>query len=289
MNTCSSVDDEHFRRAPKVPPDKMVESMKLWHELNVVSENEKASEKSRLHSAGPESFKLSRFLPEAASPTCSSLGFNSCRKNRYTVTSSSPILSVQHAAPTLFCPSESANFPQTIPSSRLSSELGGPLPKSSNEEGYKLQPLKVISFSNISSAEWHSPEIKTSTPRPVLKPGVVQAAILHILSIEGWWRARCKPPEEVTLGGRHLHGVAGFPMPVSEPDRIQADSPRFTKQELVQRVLKPPDRMAVRRPSNEVVGKFDFRRGFRRSPNRVRFASSPHIFRCLRTAFEISH
>ena len=157
--------------------------------------------------------------------------------------------------------------------------------------GYvERQPASLVVSKAEMSAHLHSPAPSVALTPLALSPVFLSQAnsLLCLLSLEEWWRARSKPSEEVTLGGRHLHGVTGFPIPVSEPDRVCADSPRFPKQELVRRVLKPPDRMAVRRPSNEVVDKFDFRRGFRRSPNRVLFASSPHVFSCRRTVLKIS-
>ena len=108
------------------------------------------------------------------------------------------------------------------------------------------RPCKVIYSLNIPSAAMHSLETKADVFPPVSRPGNGWASTSCFLSIELCWRARRKPPEEVMLGGRHRRGVAGFLMPVSKPDRVCADSPHFPKQELVRRVLKPPDRMAVR-------------------------------------------
>ena len=83
---------------------------------------------------------------------------------------------------------------QMSPVLSLSSELIGLCPKSSNDEGYKLRPLEVISFSNTLSAEWCSPESKTSALLPVYKPGTTQVFHSCLQSLEGWWLAHCKPP-----------------------------------------------------------------------------------------------
>jgi hypothetical protein len=61
------------------------------------------------------------------------------------------------------------------------------------------------------------------------------------------------------------------------------------QKELVWRVFKLPNRMAIRRPLNEVVNKFENRRGCSHSlSSSAQFASASHIFNCLRTAAEIS-
>ena len=112
----------------------------------------------------------------------------------------SPVLSVQHAAPMLLRLSESVSFLQTALSSQLSSRLSGLSPKFTNDEGYKLRPFKVVSFSKPSSAEWLSLEVTASAQRPlaVLKLGAAQVARPCLQSLEGWWQARRKPPNVVT-------------------------------------------------------------------------------------------
>ena len=68
-----------------------------------------------------ESSEFSQLLLEAVLPMRSSWAPNSCRKVHCMVVSLSSILSIQHAAPVLFCPFESASILQTVPSSQPSS------------------------------------------------------------------------------------------------------------------------------------------------------------------------
>ena len=89
------------------------------------------------------------------------------------------VLLVQRAVPVLLCSSKFASFRQTTLSSQLSSELVGLCPKSSNDKGYKLRPLEVVSFLNTLSAEQRSPETKASDIRPFSKPGITQAYLSY--------------------------------------------------------------------------------------------------------------
>ena len=88
--------------------------------------------------------------------------------------------------PALLRSFESAKLPQNMPSNQPSHELVILFVKSS-DEGYKLRPRKVISLLNTSRVEWHSPEAKASALRSVMKPGVTQVSLVHLLSCEGWW------------------------------------------------------------------------------------------------------
>jgi hypothetical protein len=108
-----------------------------------------------------------------------------------------PSLLAQHATPAPSHLSKSTNLPQTMPSSQPSYELIILFLKSSDDEGYKLRPCKVISLSITSNVEWHSPKAKASALCPVTKPGVTQASLLRLLSCEEWWRACCKLPDVV--------------------------------------------------------------------------------------------
>ncbi len=137
----------------------------------------------------PKSSKLSQSLPEeTVSPHCSSLSLNSCKKICLMISTLSPILSVQHVAPMLLHSSTSAPFPQTVPfPSQPSSGLSRLLAKSPGDGDYNLRPLKVVSLMNASSAEQHSLKIETSALRAVSKPGIIQASLLYILNLEGWW------------------------------------------------------------------------------------------------------
>ena len=285
MNTRSSIDDERIRRAPKAPPDKMTEFVKLRHSLYVVREIEKASVDSRSPGAYPESTKPSRFPSEAATPLCRSLSLQSCKKTRFTVTSLSPVLSAQYEALALLFSPRSALFPQTFPfPSQLSYGLNRLLVKSSENGDYKLRPLKVVSFTDAWS--------------------VAQVYLSYNPSLEGWWRERCKPPNWAVVIRRCLSDVVSTPvtwsamlrspefrtgpLPVSKLNwEWAAPATRRPSLELVWQVLKPPNRMAVRRPLNEVVGKLKFRRGRSHSPNSVRLISSFPVFCCLSTALEI--
>ena len=104
-------------------------------------------------------------------PSASAMPLRHCLNDRMSL-----VLSVQHAVPVLLCSAKFASFRQTTLSSQLSSELIGLCPKSSNDEGYKLRPLEVVSFSNTLSAEQRSPETKASDICPFSKPGQGWAA-----------------------------------------------------------------------------------------------------------------
>ena len=94
------------------------------------------------------------------------------------------LLLAQYAALALLHSSEFANLPQITPSSQQRYEPIIPFPKSSSDEGYSSRPRKVISLSNTSKVEWHSPETKDSTLRTVAKPGGTQFSLLRLLSCE---------------------------------------------------------------------------------------------------------
>ena len=176
-------------------------------------------------------------------------------------------LSVQHAAPVLFRLPESANFLQTMLSSQLSSELVVPFPKPSDDEDYKRRPLKVISLSNTLSTEWHSPGSKTSAPRPVSKLDIMQACLSYSPSLERWWQECYKLPNGAVVIQECVSDVNGPAARLKPDQRWAVSATRRPGLELVWRVLKPPDRMAVRRPLNKVVIKHELRRGHSHSPN----------------------
>jgi hypothetical protein len=313
MNARSSVCDEFVRCTLKGPPDKSRASEDTKEvrrcDVDVVNEESKASVSPRSPGTCPESSKLSRSPPEAAILQCSSLSLHSCKKTRFTVTSLSPVMSVKREIFAPFLSSRSARFSQTFPSpSQPSSGLSGPFPKSSDDEDYKPQPLKVVSLTHASSVEQHSPEIEGSAPYPVLRPGITQTSLSRLPSLEEWWRARCKPPDvmaepeqrnnslvsnnggsSATKRSPLTEAVYTPPIPPSARS-LRMCNPRHTSPELVWRVLQPPDWAAIRRSLNRVVSKFEPRRRNSHSLlGSVRFASSVHVFSCLHTALEISH
>ena len=313
MNARSSVCDEFIRCTLKGPPDKSRASEATKEvqrcDVDVVNEESKASVSPRSPGTCPESSKLSRSPPEAAILQCSSLSLHSCKKTRLTVTSLSPVLSVKREIFAPFFSSRSARFSQTFPSpSQPSSGLSGPFPKSSDDEDYKPQPLKVVSLTHASSVEQHSPEIEGSAPYPVLRPGITQTSLSRLPSLEEWWQARCKPPDvmaepeqrnnslvsnnggsSATKRSPLTEAVYTLPIPPSARS-LRMCNPHHTSPELVWRVLQPPDWAAIRRSLNRVVSKFEPRRRNSHSPlGSVRFASSVHVFSCLHTALEISH
>ena len=183
----------------------------------------------------------------------------------------SPILSVQHAAPLLSHPSESVSLLQTAPLNQPSAELGGLLPKSSDDEGCKLRPIDAVSFSNVLSAGWHLPEAKASAPCLVLKPCIAQASSLRLLSGEGWWQTCCKLPNTAEKPEQRDDSIINKEMGSSETKHLPSAkttaalpvspsirslweySLRHLSPELVAQVLKLPDGMAVRRPLFKIV------------------------------------
>ena len=138
--------------------------------------------------------KLSRSIPKAAAPQCSSLSRQSYNKGRFTVTNLSPFLSVRYVALVL-----------CLSPSRL-------LDKSSEDGGDKLRPLKVVSFTDVWSIKQDSPEIGTSDPRPVSKPDITQAYLSHNPSLEGWRRECYKPPNWAVVSLRCLSSIVSTPV-----------------------------------------------------------------------------
>ena len=109
------------------------------------------------------------------------------------VMNSLPVMPAQQVTPVLCCSNESAPFLRVLPSSsQLSSGLSGLFPKFCDNEEYKPQPCKVVSCMNGLDVERCSPETEHSAPCPVSIPDTTQAFISHLLSLEGWWQARCK-------------------------------------------------------------------------------------------------
>jgi hypothetical protein len=199
----------------------------------------------------------------------------------------------------------SAPFPQAFPfANQPSSGLSRFLAKSSGDGDYRLWPIKTVSLTNTSSAEWHLPETENSDIRPFSKPGMTQAHPSYSPSLEGWWRECRRPLKWVVVIRRCSSNVGSTPvvwgttlrapefqtgpLPISKPSQgWAAPATRRTSIELVWRVLKPPVRMAVQRPLNEVVGKLKPRRGCSHSPKGVWLISSAPLFCCLHTALEI--
>ena len=68
-----------------------------------------------------------------------------------------------------------------------SSGLSRFLAKSPGDGDYRLRPIKTVSLTNTSSAEWRLPETENSNIRPFSKPGMTQAHLSYSPSLEGWW------------------------------------------------------------------------------------------------------
>ena len=215
----------------------------------------------------------------------------------------SPVLSVQHAAPVLIRPSESASLLQMAPLNQPSAELGGLLPKSSDDEGCKLRPIKAVSFSNAPSAGWRLPKAKASAPHLVLKPCITQASSLHILSGEGWWQTCRELPNTTEKPERRDDSVINKEMGSNKTKRLPSAkttaalpfspsirslweySLRHPSPELVAQVLKPPNGMAVQRPLFKIV--INTRR--LGEPHHIlccEISSLRLVFRCRCTALE---
>jgi len=304
-NARSSTDDEFVRQPSKVPPDKMTAPVTLRHVLNVVSENEKASEKPRSPGVCPESYELSQSLPEVVSPHCSSLSLHSCKKIRFTVTNLSPVSSTLHAILSPLPSSESVVSQQAVPSDWSSPDLSRLNVKSFHDGDREQRPSKAVSSTNGLNARLHSPEVETRALRPVSKHDSAQVSLPCIMSLEGWWRVRCKPPNIAVEPERRNSNVvsktidssatkhlppakAAFGLPRSSVRSLRMCNLRYPRPELVWRVLKPPNWAAIRRSLNRVVDKFELRRRTSCLPLSSTLASSSHVFSCLQTAIEIS-
>ena len=102
--------------------------------------------------------------------------------------------------------------------------------------------------------------------RPVSKPGIAQVSLPHLPSLEGWWRARCKPPNVVvepkrcsgSVINRSFDSSATKHLPSAEaalalPNPASAYLPQMPdlhRLSLVLRdvwVLKPPNKVAYTR------------------------------------------
>ena len=106
---------------------------------------------------------------------------------------------------------------------------------------------------------------------PVSKPGIAQVSLLHLLSLEGWWRARCELPSAAVEPGqrnssvaskniglsvaKHLPSVEAAPtLPISPSAHLLwMFDLHDSSLELVVRVRKPPDRAAYIGFLNEAI------------------------------------
>ena len=239
--------DEFACRVLKVTPDKAMEPDNLQCILNVVSENEKVSAKSR----SPESSmgKTSLFRPQSEAvlllpdgevvAALSQPEVPRCETSDDGVWEHNVTLSIEAIA------SKMKGMNEVHALSQSSLELDRLLVKSPNNGDCERQPIKVVSSSDILEAEKHSPKDKTVTSPPVSRPSVAWISLFRCLSVELRWRAYCKLLNAVASNQRYLLDVVNtlviwsamwHPLrtrtgcvPILEPDLTLTDLCRLMK------------------------------------------------------------
>ena len=156
--------------------------------------------------------------------------------------------------------SESKQQPELLAVSKAetSAQSHSPIPSAA----LAMPALSPAFLSQADSIDEPSMELS----RPVSKPGIAQVSLPHLPSLEGWWRARCKPPNVVvepkrrsdSVVNRSFDSSATKHLPSAEaalalPNPASAYLPQMPdlhRLSLVLRdvwVLKPPNKVAYTR------------------------------------------
>ena len=160
---------------------------------------------------------------------------------------------------------------QANPVVELSLEFGRPVSEPPVDASSQRCPQDAVNAWCGSGVEQRSPELLVLPLPPTPKPVPPRANPCHVLSVDRWWRARCKPPNTAVAPKRRNHGVvniynklsavkhlpvteAVFVLPISPSARLwRMSSLRRSSLELVVRALKPSVQVAYHRFLYETV------------------------------------
>ncbi|KAF8350324.1 hypothetical protein F5887DRAFT_1070517 [Amanita rubescens] len=155
--------------------------------------------------------------------------------------------------------------------------------------------IDVVNISIIWSATWRSPGTKMGLEL-VFKPDCVQADLLRFMNELSGQRSSISIStadsneirDDVDSNKSWTIVAQGLFTSKDPTIRIEHEMRRapLCPKELVWRVLKPPDRTALRRFLNGIVNKLELRRGLNRSHSNARFVFIP-VFHCPRAASKI--